>query len=232
MMNKANVNAAGETCQRKKACIGLKSKRLYSNRYHTSIFIASLLLVLSGGGFSQRNGSYQSCSEAFATTFSHGSTVNPRNTNNRRSDVSTRGGSSSLLASTEDDLEEKKVNGKSIIKKFNGINGYKNSNNGVNGVHGIRRTHLNGEKFYDSSITDQQIPTHYIAETNLPTDVGHFRLRAYRVDDTMHEIFQNLHVGTEPCVIYSSAKPPFGQKDVPVRIHDQCFTSEVFRSQR
>ena len=230
-MTKANVNA-GETCQRKKTCIGPKNKSLHSNRYHTSIFIASLLLVLSGGGFSQRNGSYQSCSEAFATTFSHGSTVNPRNKNHINSNVS-RGGSSSLLASTEDELEEKKVNGKSIIKKFNGINAYQNSNNnGVNGVHGIRRTHLNSEKFYDSSITDQQIPTHYIAETNLPTDVGHFRLRAYRVDDGMHEILQNLHVGTEPCVIYSSAKPPFGQKNVPVRIHDQCFTSEVFRSQR
>lgn len=76
------------------------------------------------------------------------------------------------------------------------------------------------------------IPTRHIAETNLPTDIGHFRLRAYRVEEGMQEILQNMHVGTEPCVIYSTAKPPFGQKDVPVRIHDQCFTSEVFRSQR
>ena len=85
----------------------------------------------------------------------------------------------------------------------------------------------------------------YIAETNLPTDVGHFRLRAYRVSDD--EVLSRFkHFGAEPCVIYSTDKPPFadngGQgsigeglfsgKNVPVRIHDQCFTSEVFRSQR
>jgi len=45
-------------------------------------------------------------------------------------------------------------------------------------------------------------------------------------------------VGKEPCVIYCTDKNPFGKVGrnekniVPVRIHDQCFTSEVFRSQR
>lgn len=72
----------------------------------------------------------------------------------------------------------------------------------------------------------------YIAETNLPTDLGLFRLRAYRIPAT-----SNQYVGTEPCVIYSADKPPFGtdgklKENVPVRVHDQCFTSEVFRSQR
>jgi hypothetical protein len=72
----------------------------------------------------------------------------------------------------------------------------------------------------------------YIAETNLPTDLGLFRLRAYRIPKT-----SNQHVGTEPCVIYSADKPPFGtdgklRENVPVRVHDQCFASEVFRSQR
>lgn len=41
-------------------------------------------------------------------------------------------------------------------------------------------------------------------------------------------------------MIYCTDKPPFGSekskrggaKSVPVRIHDQCFTSEVFRSKR
>ena len=85
----------------------------------------------------------------------------------------------------------------------------------------------------------------FIAETNLPTDVGHFRLRAYRVSDD--EVLSRFkHFGAEPCVIYSTDKPPFADnggmgsigkglfsgKNVPVRIHDQCFTSEVFRSQR
>jgi len=64
----------------------------------------------------------------------------------------------------------------------------------------------------------------YVAETKLPTDVGQYQLRAYRV--------KGAPLGQEPCVIYSRDKPPFGQTHVPVRIHDQCLTSEVFRSQR
>lgn len=70
----------------------------------------------------------------------------------------------------------------------------------------------------------------YVAETKLPTDVGHFQLRAYRVP--------GAPLGQEPCVIYARDKPPMGgskndpSRHVPVRIHDQCLTSEVFRSQR
>ena len=69
----------------------------------------------------------------------------------------------------------------------------------------------------------------YVAETKLPTDVGAFQLRGYKIP--------GAPVGQEPCVIYCRDKPPFGQdgapaSGVPVRIHDQCLTSEVFRSQR
>jgi GTP cyclohydrolase II len=67
-------------------------------------------------------------------------------------------------------------------------------------------------------------PVEYVAETKLPTDIGQFQLRAYRVP--------GAPIGQEPCVIYSRDRPPFGQHNVPVRIHDQCLTSEVFRSQR
>ena len=67
-------------------------------------------------------------------------------------------------------------------------------------------------------------PVEYVAETKLPTDIGQFQLRAYRVP--------GAPIGQEPCVIYSRDRPPFGQHSVPVRIHDQCLTSEVFRSQR
>lgn len=93
---------------------------------------------------------------------------------------------------------------------------------------------------------DEIIPAAYVAETNLPTDVGHFRIRAYRIEeleDAMkepHPLGRGAGLGSEPCIIYCTDKPPFGPKggkrggakDVPVRIHDQCFTSEVFRSQR
>lgn len=98
------------------------------------------------------------------------------------------------------------------------------------------------EDFYANRV----IPCEYVAETNLPTDIGHFRLRAYRIsDDDFSSNRRNRFVGTEPCVIYAGDKPPFGikggadgnkvmkgRRSVPVRIHDQCFTSEVFRSQR
>jgi len=88
------------------------------------------------------------------------------------------------------------------------------------------------ESLSDEEENDELIQATFIAETNLPTDLGMFRLRAYRTPQS-----QNRNVGNEPCVIYSADKPPFGKdgtlKDnVPVRVHDQCFTSEVFRSQR
>ncbi|KAL7576721.1 hypothetical protein ACA910_005642 [Epithemia clementina (nom. ined.)] len=69
----------------------------------------------------------------------------------------------------------------------------------------------------------------YVAETELPSDYGQFRLRAYRVPGEP--------IGKEPCVIYARDKPPMGlngtpSQSVPVRIHDQCITSEVFGSRR
>jgi hypothetical protein len=69
----------------------------------------------------------------------------------------------------------------------------------------------------------------YVAETKLPTDIGAFQLRGYKIPGAPQ--------GQEPCVIYCRDKPPFGTdgqlaQGVPVRIHDQCLTSEVFRSQR
>ena len=89
---------------------------------------------------------------------------------------------------------------------------------------------------------DTLIPATYVAETNLPTDIGHYRIRAYRIekgDDGEHPLGAGAGLGSEPCIIYCTDKPPFGDKTgekgadgVPVRIHDQCFTSEVFRSQR
>lgn len=183
-----------------------------------SVFLASVLLVLSGGGFSRStsNDSCRSYSEALATTFGvTRSSVSNRNTHIQSNNaLSSRGGSSSLFSAkegTEDEIE---------IKSSKGVNGR-------------TKPSISIEKFTDKlGTSDQEIKTKHIAETNLPTDIGHFRLRAYRVEEKMRELLKNEHVGTEPCVIYATNKPPFGKKDVPVRIHDQCFTSEVFRSQR
>ena len=106
--------------------------------------------------------------------------------------------------------------------------------------------------------SDTLVPATYVAETNLPTSYGHFRIRAYRIEDDGRDSEPNplgagAGLGSEPCVIYCTDKPPFGAggtgedrvvggggggvgvggaRDVPMRIHDQCFTSEVFGSQR
>jgi len=97
----------------------------------------------------------------------------------------------------------------------------------------LRGGSMSSSKSAEDVELDGIVAADYVAETNLPTDVGQYRLRAYRVQDK----YKNEYMGTEPCVIYSSDKPPFGvdgklAEGVPVRIHDQCFTSEVFRSQR
>ena len=75
----------------------------------------------------------------------------------------------------------------------------------------------------------------YVADAQLPTDMGDFRMRAYRV--APHSSFTSHTNAMEPMVIYAADKPPFGTdgnllQNVPVRIHDQCLTSEVFRSRR
>lgn len=124
----------------------------------------------------------------------------------------------------------------------------------VNGVARPPPTLVNG-KFHKTILTpggfsDSFIPATYVAETNLPTSNGHFRIRAYRIEDDQYAeanpLGKGAGLGSEPCVIYCTDKPPFGNslgavngglsgggaKEVPMRIHDQCFTSEVFGSQR
>ena len=70
--------------------------------------------------------------------------------------------------------------------------------------------------------------------------MGNFRMRAYRVrgndNDSDNASYSNINA-LEPIIIYAADKPPFGTnaqllENVPVRIHDQCLTSEVFRSRR
>jgi len=83
-------------------------------------------------------------------------------------------------------------------------------------------------------VEDRPIPAEFVAETALPTDMGQFRLRAYRIEA---ESVPNEYTGREPSVIYAADKSPFGvegalKQGVHVRIHDQCLTSEVFGSKR
>ena len=58
----------------------------------------------------------------------------------------------------------------------------------------------------------------FVAETRLPTSRGFYRVRAYR--DPVS--------GTEPlAIVYGDVE---GQRGVPVRVHDECLTSEVLGS--
>ena len=102
-------------------------------------------------------------------------------------------------------------------------------------------TTMNDKKGTKASIAVQDVITAavHVAETKLPTDIGQFQLRAYRIPDRNGNNQEGATpmAQQEPCVIYSRDKPPFGNathlaQHVPVRIHDQCLTSEVFGSQR
>ena len=58
----------------------------------------------------------------------------------------------------------------------------------------------------------------FVSETLLPTSAGSFRVRAYR----------DLKSGTEPVAIVQGDTE--GAEALPVRVHDECFTSEVLGS--
>jgi len=60
-------------------------------------------------------------------------------------------------------------------------------------------------------------PLQFIAETNLPTTHGLLKMRAYR----------NVDTGHEPIAVLWG---PIDTESVVLRVHDACFTSEVFGS--
>lgn len=60
----------------------------------------------------------------------------------------------------------------------------------------------------------------FIQETNLHTDSGILKVRAYRNTQTMHE----------PIALVSKLESFASDDVVPVRVHDACFTSEVLGS--
>eukprot|EP00178_Gracilaria_changii_P009374 TRINITY_DN27483_c0_g1_i2.p1 TRINITY_DN27483_c0_g1~~TRINITY_DN27483_c0_g1_i2.p1 ORF type:complete len:290 (-),score=46.70 TRINITY_DN27483_c0_g1_i2:82-951(-) len=87
--------------------------------------------------------------------------------------------------------------------------------------------------------------TVFVAETNLPTHSGTYRVRAYRTlgsaqsntTATSASAAKNKGAsilgaqgGAEPLAIISGKVE--GAKNVPVRVHDQCFTSEVLGSKK
>ena len=69
---------------------------------------------------------------------------------------------------------------------------------------------------------DENFMLSFVAECKLPTPLGEFKMRAYRYISTKYAL--------EPIVLMVGDVS--GQHSVPVRVHDQCFTSEVFGSLR
>jgi hypothetical protein len=75
------------------------------------------------------------------------------------------------------------------------------------------------EKQSDDTPVPRQVG--FAAETLLPTLKGHYRLRAYKeLSDDQREII---------CIIHGQVE---GLENVPLRVHDQCFTSEVLGSMK
>ena len=64
--------------------------------------------------------------------------------------------------------------------------------------------------------------TSFVAECNMPTDLGVFKMRSYN--------YQSPRMNLEPIVLVNGNV--HGKENVLVRVHDQCFTSEVFGSKR
>jgi len=208
------------------------SRRVYTRRNILRSFWASFALIL----VSHHNGQ----SEAFATSFvprslaliPRGGSSSSSNQPNSRDPLTcvlqAPKSSHPLFANGDGEYKTNGRNGASAK-----TNGAHNNNNALDSSRSLVDVMRGGSTFSEEKPQEDSIlHADYVAETNLPTDVGHYRLRAYRIAQT-----NNQHFGTEPCVIYSTNKPPFGTaanpaENVPVRIHDQCFTSEVFRSQR
>lgn len=157
------------------------------------------------------------CSDAFASS-SHSIPFLVGNNNNKQM----RGGSSSTIPK------------KDVKCQLQGDSNNSSNNSGkktdANGFY--PSSQRNGKVFSTAAATTSTppanvIPVEYVAETKLPTDIGQFQLRAYRIANPTNRL------NHEPCVIYNPKLPPFhNTQPVQVRIHDQCVTSEVFRSQR
>lgn len=72
------------------------------------------------------------------------------------------------------------------------------------------------------NIDPTKVITKFVAETLLPTRHGKFRLRGYK-----HSIDGGATFTEPTAIIYGAVE---GQSNVPVRVHDACYTSEVLGS--
>ncbi|GAX80850.1 hypothetical protein CEUSTIGMA_g8285.t1 [Chlamydomonas eustigma] len=74
----------------------------------------------------------------------------------------------------------------------------------------------------NQDIDEKRVLTKFVAETLLPTRHGKFRLRGYK-----HSVDDGVTFSEPTAVINGTVE---GQEEVPVRVHDACYTSEVLGS--
>ncbi|KAK3257680.1 hypothetical protein CYMTET_33246 [Cymbomonas tetramitiformis] len=79
------------------------------------------------------------------------------------------------------------------------------------------------EENEDTQCLVEEMSTPFVAETLLPTGTGFFRVRAYR-----HVEVETGQIIMEPLAIISGEVEEM--EEVPIRVHDACFTSEVLGS--
>lgn len=82
------------------------------------------------------------------------------------------------------------------------------------------RRHSNQQKINQNQIKYHS--TQYIAECDMPTDKGNYKMRSYDYTSSTQKL--------EPIVMISGDVR--NKENVLVRVHDSCFTSEVFGSKR
>eukprot|EP01083_Nonionella_stella_P059567 155858_1 len=84
--------------------------------------------------------------------------------------------------------------------------------------HSLAGDHLSKLEPSHNLVSDDVISLDFVAESTVPTKKGFFRIRAYR--DTVQP--------SEPMAVIAGQLS--SKRDVVVRVHDQCATSEVFGS--
>jgi len=84
---------------------------------------------------------------------------------------------------------------------------------------------LSAKPTMDKTTRARRLPAlETLAEAPLPTRFGRFQLRVYRWDDpAAHPALSKEHCA----LVYGEVR---GRRNVPVRVHSECLTSEVFGS--
>ena len=95
-------------------------------------------------------------------------------------------------------------------------------------------THFGGKTTGDDEFHYPEGTTRFVAECDLPTDRGNFRMRAYTYRGAKMVVRDGENVlewtEMEPVIIYKGNLR--GSTSAVVRVHDQCYTSEVLGSKR